>query len=184
MRSGCLRADPARAELACARGVAGHLQHPARGAGDELRPHQGRSPRAEVAGGQFSQVEFDAASFKGAPDVLIDYAPKEKSRRVAVVTCDIGSWTAWRQGGSGRAWRPGRCSARRRQPLHSERRAHRGHGWCEGPPRHRHARRITGGRPRERAGRRAKRRIIRRVCPGRVAPWRYISSFGSGMKPG
>jgi len=47
----------------------------------------------------FSQLELDAALFKQVQDESIDYAVMEKSRNVAVVSCDIGwsdigSWTA------------------------------------------------------------------------------------------
>jgi len=40
--------------------------------------------------------EIYDASFKGAPDISIDYALMEKSRRVAAVHCGIGTWTARR----------------------------------------------------------------------------------------
>lgn len=56
-----------------------------------------RSRLAQGAG--FSQLELDAPSFAEVPDVSIDYALMERSRRVAVVPCsigwsDIGSWSA------------------------------------------------------------------------------------------
>src|SRR6185312_134718 len=41
------------------------------------------------------QLELDAADFANVPDTSIDYAVMEKSRRVAVVPCDIG----WRDVG-------------------------------------------------------------------------------------
>jgi mannose-1-phosphate guanylyltransferase len=57
----------------------------------------GRSRRVQGEG--ILQVELDARSFEPVPDVSIDYALAEKSRRVALVPCnigwsDIGSWTA------------------------------------------------------------------------------------------
>jgi mannose-1-phosphate guanylyltransferase len=57
----------------------------------------GRSRRVQGEG--LLQVDLDARSFEPVPDVSIDYALAEKSRRVALVPCnigwsDIGSWTA------------------------------------------------------------------------------------------
>lgn len=57
----------------------------------------GRSRRLQSEGRM--QVELDARSFESVPDLSIDYAVAEKSRRVALVPCnigwsDIGSWTA------------------------------------------------------------------------------------------
>jgi mannose-1-phosphate guanylyltransferase/mannose-6-phosphate isomerase len=54
---------------------------------------------SKAAGEGVSQVELDAESFARVPDISIDYALMEKSRRVAVVACDIGwsdigSWSA------------------------------------------------------------------------------------------
>ena len=45
------------------------------------------------------QIELDADTFQQAPDISIDYAVMEKSKKAAVVTCDIGwsdigSWNA------------------------------------------------------------------------------------------
>lgn len=52
-----------------------------------------------ATGDGFSQVDLDPESFAGVPDISIDYALMEKSRRVAVVACsigwsDVGSWSA------------------------------------------------------------------------------------------
>ena len=49
--------------------------------------------------GTSQQVQLDAALFKLAPDISIDYALMERSKKVAVVACDIGwsdigSWGA------------------------------------------------------------------------------------------
>ena len=46
-----------------------------------------------------TRIELDAASFRNAPDISIDYALMERSSKVAVVPCnigwsDIGSWNA------------------------------------------------------------------------------------------
>ena len=56
-----------------------------------------RSPASMGAG--ITHVELDPESFARVPDISIDYALMEKSRRVAVVACDIGwsdigSWSA------------------------------------------------------------------------------------------
>ena len=52
-----------------------------------------------AAGERFAPLELEAESFGRVPDNSIDYALMEKSRRVAVVPCDIGwsdigSWSA------------------------------------------------------------------------------------------
>lgn len=52
-----------------------------------------------ASGEGFTQVELDAGRFASVPDTSIDYAVMEKSKRVAVVPCDIGwsdigSWSA------------------------------------------------------------------------------------------
>ena len=52
-----------------------------------------------ATGDGFTQVELDPDTFAGVPDISIDYALMEKSRRVAIVPCDIGwsdigSWNA------------------------------------------------------------------------------------------
>lgn len=52
-----------------------------------------------ATGDGFSQLDLDAECFAGVPDISIDYALMEKSRRVAVVACsigwsDVGSWSA------------------------------------------------------------------------------------------
>ena len=55
---------------------------------------------SRVATGQgFSQLDLDPDSFAGVPDISLDYALMEKSKRVAVVACsigwsDVGSWSA------------------------------------------------------------------------------------------
>jgi mannose-1-phosphate guanylyltransferase len=47
--------------------------------------------RSRPADGEgFSQVELDGDSFRRVPDTSIDYALMERSKRVAVVACDIG----------------------------------------------------------------------------------------------
>ncbi len=56
-----------------------------------------RARRVEADGSP--RIELDAEAFDAVPDTSIDYAVMEKSRRVAVVACDIGwsdigSWTA------------------------------------------------------------------------------------------
>ncbi|HET7731218.1 MAG TPA: mannose-1-phosphate guanylyltransferase/mannose-6-phosphate isomerase [Usitatibacter sp.] len=56
-----------------------------------------RSTIAQGAG--FSQLELEPESFARVPDISVDYALMERSRRVAVVPCsigwsDIGSWSA------------------------------------------------------------------------------------------
>lgn len=53
----------------------------------------------QVKGDGFSQMELDADLFEQLPNVSIDYALMEKSRQVAVISCDIGwsdigSWNA------------------------------------------------------------------------------------------
>jgi mannose-1-phosphate guanylyltransferase / mannose-6-phosphate isomerase len=52
-----------------------------------------------ATGDGFSQLDLDADSFARVPDISIDYALMEKSRRVAVAACsigwsDVGSWSA------------------------------------------------------------------------------------------
>jgi mannose-1-phosphate guanylyltransferase/mannose-6-phosphate isomerase len=54
---------------------------------------------SEIAGSQRYQLELDAETFARAPDVSIDYALMEKTRKAAVVPCsigwsDVGSWNA------------------------------------------------------------------------------------------
>jgi len=53
----------------------------------------------EISGSQRYQLELDAEAFARAPDVSIDYALMEKTRKAAVVPCsigwsDVGSWNA------------------------------------------------------------------------------------------
>lgn len=62
-----------------------------------VRDCMGRSRLA--TGNGVAQVELDVESFAKVPDISIDYALMEKSRRVSVVPCaigwsDIGSWSA------------------------------------------------------------------------------------------
>src|SRR5215210_6395587 len=54
---------------------------------------------ASAAGDGFSEVELDAKSYTGMPDISIDYAVMEKTSGMAVVPCnigwnDIGSWNS------------------------------------------------------------------------------------------
>lgn len=54
-------------------------------------------PAEGATGG--AMLELDPAAFAGVPDISVDYALMEKSRRVAVVSCaigwsDVGSWSA------------------------------------------------------------------------------------------
>lgn len=53
----------------------------------------------KLVGQDSVQIELEAETFQKAPDISIDYAVMEKSKKVAVVTCsigwsDIGSWNA------------------------------------------------------------------------------------------
>lgn len=53
----------------------------------------------EFSSKESDRIEVDADSFKSVPDISIDYAIMEKSKKVAMVSCDmgwsdIGSWNA------------------------------------------------------------------------------------------
>jgi mannose-1-phosphate guanylyltransferase len=67
---------------------------------DLLRAVRDCMARSRLAtGNDVAQLELDADSFAQVPDISVDYALMEKSRRVSVVPCaigwsDIGSWSA------------------------------------------------------------------------------------------